>query len=371
MKLKILSLIPLYQNGGASRLLRRLYAGRESQIITLAVRERAFIPKKGLIPEIDLPLFPVHAKWMRWKFRDLSSYLRKNVFLNFNSTKIRKAIMNIDFDVIHVINHGTFSNAFYDENFYKNKKIWVSFHDHYRLSSSYSDANFLWNIADRRLVISKELGEEYVKAFGDKTFEIVTDGVGSDELSMPKIHEENKQITIYFAGLLHLQYYILFEVLADALDIVCEKQKIFKIILRGTQELNFLSNRNFDVEYRKDFVSDEEIKLELDKASILYLPIKFSTPDFYLYSLSTKLISYLGSSGTILYHGPCDAAAHNLLKDNNAAISCLTLEVNDMIIQLKKMMDINQDISGSAKKLASTSFDLTNIRERFWNVNSL
>jgi hypothetical protein len=369
--MKILSLIPLYQNGGASRLLRRLYAGRESQIITLAVREQAFITKKGLIPEIDLPLFPVHAKWMRWKLRVLSSYLRNNVFFDFNSTKIRKAIMNIDFDVIHVINHGTFSNAFYDKNFYKNKKIWGSFHDHYRLCSTFDDANFLWNIADRRLVISKELGEEYVKTFGDKKFEIVTDGVGSDELSIPKTHENTKQITIYFAGLLHLEYYPLFEVLADALDIVCEKQKTFKIILRGTQELNLLSNRKFDVEYRKDFVSDKEIKLELDKASILYLPIKFSTPDFYLYSLSTKLISYLGASGTILYHGPYDAAAHNLLKDNNAALSCLTLEINDMVIQLKNMMHINNDISGSAKRLASTSFDLTNIQERFWDVNPL
>lgn len=369
--MKILSLIPLYQNGGASRLLRRLYAGRETQIITLAVRETDSKPKKGLIPEIDLPLIPVHAKWMRWKFRDLSSYLRNNFLFNFNSKKIRKAIMQIDFDVIHAINHGTFSKAFYDENIFENKKIWISFHDHYRLCSTFDDANFLWNIADRRLVISTELGEEYVKIFGDKKYELITDGVGKDELSMPKTPENTEQITVYFAGLLHLEYYPLFEVLADALDVMCENKNLFKLILRGTQELSFLSNRKFDVEYRKNFISDEEIKLELDHASILYLPIKFSSSDFYLYSLSTKLISYLGASGTILYHGPFDAAAHNLLKDNNAAVSCLTLEVNDMVVQLKKMMYINKDISESAKRLASTSFDLSNIQDRFWNVNCL
>lgn len=367
--MKILSLIPLYQNGGASRLLRRLYAGRESQIITLAIRETSFIPKKGLIPEIDLPLFPVHHKWMRWKLRNFSFYLRDKWFFNFNSKKIRKAIRKIDFDVIHVINHGAFSKAFYDKNIYENKKIWVSFHDHYRLCSTFEDANFLWNIADRRLVISTELGEEYVKLFGDKSFDLVTDGVEIDELSKPMNFNDTELLTVYFAGLLHLEYYPLFEVLADALDVLCLEKKVFKLILRGTQELTFLSNRKFDIEYRKNFISDKEIKLELDQASILYLPIKFSSPDFYLYSLSTKLISYLGAKGTILYHGPVDAAAHNLLLKNNAAISCTSLNVNEMIIQLNRLINIDAQISEAAKILAAQSFGLYEIQNRFWKIN--
>ncbi|NDP22507.1 MAG: glycosyltransferase [Paludibacter sp.] len=369
--MKLLSLCPLYQNGGASRLLRRLYEGRESQIITLAIRANSIKPQKGKISEIDLPIYPLQQKWMRWKFRSISTYLRDEFFFNYNSKRILNTVKKIEFDTIHVINHGVYCNSFYDKKYLDNKKIWVSFHDHYRLCSSVEDAKFLWNIADRRLVISEDLAKEYEKTFGKKKYEIITDGVDIAELSVPVKSNPKVPQIIYFAGLLHIDYYSLFKVLADALDLMSIEEKRFKLILRGTQELPLLTNRKFEVEYRKNFITDIEIKEELDQAAILYLPIKFSSPDFYLYSLSTKLVSYLGGSGAILYHGPEDAVACNLLKKNNAAGICITLNVNDLVTQIKNTLEKTIEISEAAIKLVNHSFDLTVIQKRFWEIDKL
>ncbi len=39
---------------------------------------------------------------------------------------------------------------------------------------------------------------------------------------------------------------------------------------------------------------------------------------FARYSLSTKMVTYAGSGVPILYHGPADSAAYELLNKNNA-----------------------------------------------------
>jgi hypothetical protein len=172
-------------------------------------------------------------------------------------------------------------------------------------------------------------------------------------------------ITIYFAGLLHIDYYPLFEILADALDLISKKGFKFRLILRGAQNIDFLNNRAFEVDYRSDFVTDKEIKQELDSASILYLPIKFSEPDFYLYSLSTKMIGYLGASGSILYHGPLNSAACKLLNNSKSAACCGALNVNEVVELILSMLN-EDEYSINAKKLARENFNLKNIQNQFW-----
>lgn len=366
--MKILSFHPgsIYQNGGAGRLMRRLFQGHESQITAIFVNYNSALPIKREIEEISVKGFPLMRGWMRWKLRPIFSWLRDDVFFGYTKNKILKRTININFDVLHVINHGEFCAVLCKDDFLKNKKLWVSFHDHFSLCSSFEDTKFLWDKADRRFAISDELGLEYQRLFGDLNFELITDGVRNDEISKPK--EPNKSIiTIYFSGLLHIEYYPLFEALADALDILSDEEKSFNLILRGSQTLTFLNNRKFNVDYRSNFVSDDEIKNELDEADILYLPIKFTLPDFYLYSLSTKMIGYLGASGTILYHGPEDSAANILLQKNQAADSCVSLNVNDMVKSLDKIMKSNNFASANAKKLAQSQFLLKEIQNKFWN----
>jgi len=216
------------------------------------------------------------------------------------------------------------------------------------------------------LVISEELGCEYQRLFGDNEFEIITDGIADSEISTPGRINSTNQVTIYFSGLLHFAYYPLFNVLADALDRLSKQGFSFKLIIRGAGMVDVLTGRSFMVDYRTDFISDAAVKEEMDTASILYLPIKFTTPEFYLYSLSTKMIGYLGAPGSILFHGPVNSAAGALLQHANAAECCTSLNVDDMVKSIINLIDNNGCVSNNAKILAQKKFNLAEIQLKFW-----
>ena len=371
--MKILSIQPcsLYQNGGAARVLRRLYQGKESQVHSLGIISSPTPIKSGNIKETLIPAIPLQQKWMRWRLRTFVTWLRDNKLAFLTINKIYKTAAKIQYDAIHIVSHGPFGGAFNNDSLMVDKKIWVSFHDHFSTTgSSFASTGNLWNKAERRLVISKELGDEYQKLYGDREYELITDGVSTDEISEPTNIDPSKLITIYFAGLLHIDYYPLFNILADALDSLSKKGYKFKLIMRGTDSVSFLNNRLFETEYRSNFVSDKEIKQELDSASILYLPIKFTLPDFYLYSLSTKMIGYLGASVTILYHGPADSAACKLLRNSKAAAICSSLNVNDMIEIMTQLVSDKNNYAANAKQVARTDFNFEVIQHRFWQLNT-
>ena len=374
--MKLLSFQPfsLLSSSGGGRILRRLYQGHEPQILSLCLQMyssrylngSSITQKKGIIPETSVPAEPVGRPWMRWHIRDFATYLRENTFRNTTINRICEQAAKIEYDAIHVVDHSPFSSALCNDSFCSGKSLWVSFHDHFSTTgSSIENTGKLWNHSDRRLVISDEIGEEYQRLFGNKNYEIITDGVTSSEMSHPN-HNQDSPIIIYFAGLLHIDYLPLFKTLADALDILTGKKLSFKLILRGTQRVKFVENRLFPVEYRPVTLSNDELKQELDSASILYLPIKFTTPDFYLYSLSTKMVGYLGGSGTILYHGPKDSAVSNLLQKSKAAISCNSLSIDEMVSSLQTLLASKIDISTNAKTLAKNQFSLPLIQDRFW-----
>lgn len=366
--IKILSFQPysLFRNGGGSRVLRRLYQGHESQVHSLVVSDELIKVSPGKnINETIVFASPIRRPWMRWVLRGWATQVRERVMQFYTKKKLRKAASIVQYDTIHIINHGVFCSAFNDELIHKKKQVWVSFHDHYSTCSSFRDVKALWDLSDRRLMISDELGLEYQRLFGDKNYELMSDGVSTAEISAPMENVKNPYI-IYFAGLLHLDYLPLFQVLADALDYLSQKGEVFKLILRGSQQVDFLENRRFITEYKSDFISDIDIKKEMDLATILYLPIKFSVPEFYLYSLSTKMISYLGTSGAILYHGPSDSAACKLLTKEKSAASCTTLQVKDMVSSITNILHDFKKISANAKKVATNKYNMENIVNEFW-----
>jgi glycosyltransferase involved in cell wall biosynthesis len=367
MQIKLLSFQPgsLYENGGAGRVLRRLYVNHEKYITTLYAKPISSPIRKGPVVEVAVPTFPLHRPWMRWHLRTFIAYLRDNLFFNYNAKKLVRAAAEIECDVIHVINHGPYSSLLCNEQF-ANKPLWVSFHDHFSTVSSFEDAQKLWQLADRRLMISKELGIVYQQLFGKRDFELITDGVLQNEVSEPKSAAESP-IRIYFAGLLHIDYHPLFRVLADALELLNKDNIPCELILRGTQKLAFLQNNTFRIEYRKNFVTDDDIKREMDEADLLYLPMKFNLPDFYLYSLSTKMVSYLGASGSILYHGPENSAACNLLTKYEAAVNCTSLNPVELKLRIMELLENKRLISTNAKKLAQEQFDLLKLRQQFWH----
>jgi hypothetical protein len=201
--------------------------------------------------------------------------------------------------------------------------------------------------------------------FGDKPYELITDGVYEQEIDEPATTTGNP-ITIYFAGLLHMGYVPLFNILADALDELSKQGCSFKLLLRATQHIGFLDNRSFQVEYEPFSTNDAELKAELNSADILYLPIKFSDRDFYLYSLSTKMVGYLGAPGATLYHGPADSAACHLLQHADCAICCSSLDKDELITDVQKLITDRHNLSQKAKILARDKFNLEQIQARFW-----
>jgi hypothetical protein len=162
----------------------------------------------------------------------------------------------------------------------------------------------------------------------------------------------------------------LFKILADALDLLSKKGLSFKLVFRGTQQLPFLKDRLFKTTYLPVTLDNDVLKKDLNAASILYLPIKFVDPDFYRYSLSTKMVSYLGAPGSILYHGPHDSAAGRLLRETHSAINCTSLDVSDMVTCLLHLINEKNTISSHAKELVRNRFSLECIQKRFWQEES-
>ena len=369
VRMKILSFQPysLFSNGAGSRILRRLYQGRESQITGLGVLEElSSSPARGNIRETLVPAWPVQRSWMRWHLRTLGFWMRNRLFKPVTVKRIREAARKIEYDVLHVVCHGPYCATLCTDEFCRGKELWVSFHDHFAtMPGSAHDAGLLWKRADRRLVVSEEMAAEYTRLFGPGAYELITDGVETAEMSQPA-QQIGTPVTIYFFGLLHFEYIPLFKALANALDALARRGMAFKLLLRGTGRLGFLAGRSFETEYRPFTLNSADLKAELDAADILYFPVKFTPPEFYLYGLSTKMVGYLGAPGTILYHGPADAVACRLLKKWDAAVFCGSLDTRDLITCLQQLLGQGRPVSANAKALATAQFDLARIRARFW-----
>jgi hypothetical protein len=338
--------------------------GREEDVISIGVNAFKGSIHEGPIKEENIFLSPYSQKWVRWKLREVNNYLLKKALLKTAQRRIDDVITSYSYDIMHIVNHGLLSAYPCREKYLKEKKLWVSFHDHYSEGSSFEDAKKLWQHAHRRIVISKELGMKYAEEFGNKNFEIITDGLLENEISEPK-HKSKDTITIYFGGLLHYHYIPLFKVLEDVLNTIAKQGIKINFILRGVS-FTLFKNNLFNVQYRNDFVSDAEIQKELNEADILYLPIKFNNPEFYLYSLSTKMIGYLGAPGIILYHGPAGSAAFKLLNEEKAAVCCTSMEATGMLNALSALINNAEKVSANAKRLARGRFELKAIQRSFW-----
>jgi hypothetical protein len=366
--MKILSYqsFSLYANGGGSRILRRLYKGHEADVFSLAIEAGFYKPATGAIAEKIIPAIPLRRPWMKWRLRDIATWIREKPFKQYTINRIRREARAVNCDVIHIMSCGPWSTALCGDAALSKKPLWISIHDHFSTTQCpFEDARRLWNQANRRLVISPDLGAEYQRLFGDLAYEVITDGVLTHERSATA-ETTQMPFVIYFAGLLHIEYIPLFRVLADALDMLAKRGLSFKLVLRGTQRLPFLKGRSFETAYLPVVLEDAILKEDLDAAALLYLPIKFVDPDFYRYSLSTKMVGYLGAAGSILYHGPYDSAACRLLQETQSAVSCTSLDADEMVRAILRLINEQNVLSANAKELAGDRFNLELIQERFW-----
>jgi hypothetical protein len=121
------------------------------------------------------------------------------------------------------------------------------------------------------------------------------------------------------------------------------------------------------------FASEAAVQSDMEQTDLLYLPLPFETKyeSFVRFSLSTKMVTYLGSGIPILYHGPGNSAVHDLLAAHKAALLCTRPALEDLLPMLRRY--INQPESGTemasnALALARNDFMLDEIKGRFWDA---
>lgn len=368
-KRRILSFQPfsVLGNGGGPRILRRLVEGREDEVVFFSFADsKKVVPSK--IKEIPFILYPIQRSWMRSFLRTFFFNIRHRVLFNSHIKRLKNEVSKLDFDVLHILDHSIYSGALLDVAKAKNVPVWVSFHDHFKsTASSGIVTGELWKYSSKRMVISDEIGKHYSELYGAKDYIIVTDGLKQNEISPAKNSFSTNTLKVYFGGLLHLEYYELFESFHKALELFSKnKNRKVSLILRGTQNLDFLNNSKLEIEYRPFSIDNEVLRLEMNDADLLYLPIKYTDVEFYLYSFSTKMIGYLGASGNIFYHGPKEAAAAIFLEKNNCGIICDSLNIDEIESCLQKSLS-EFTYSENAKKIAHERFEMGKMQEMFFN----
>ncbi len=224
----------------------------------------------------------------------------------------------------------------------------------------------VWNGSAARFVISEAMGEEYCRRYGIQSYTIATDGLTESE-SAP-LDRPERSMRVYFMGAVHLTYEENFHALYAALQEFQRTHSDWDVSLtiRGGTGFQFQSS-SVPVNLLP-WGSEEEVSRDLAQADYLYLPLPFGQEceSFVRYSLSTKMVTYLGSGLPVLYHGPAHAAAGRLLSQEQAAIELYSLSSEDLGLALMNAPGKRQQVVYQAIALGRKQFSLKRIRNQFW-----
>lgn len=228
----------------------------------------------------------------------------------------------------------------------------------------------VWRGANGRTVISSSMGEEYARRYGAQPYVIVTDGLNS-VAEAPRATRANS-LRIYIMGLIHLSYEKTFCALFESLNHISDQRPDWDISFTSRGGMSFSVDRgSINVEVLP-WGTQEDIEADLAKADLLYLPLPIESrfDSFARYSLSTKLVTYLGSGLPILYHGPDDSAAALLLNQHDAAICSSSDEPYTIAQTILKGMEHRETVTSNALELARGQFMIQDQLASFWGLLS-
>ena len=222
-----------------------------------------------------------------------------------------------------------------------------------------------WRAAEHRFVISEAMGEECCRRHGRRAYSLVTDGLTAAQIGSV---EPVLGLRVYFAGLFHRSYIPNLPPFARALrrlheqdpgrplELVCRSGAV-PVAIDGAVPLTVLA-----------FGSEQDVQDDLRRVDLLYLPLPFEDAFAGLvdFSLSTKLITYLGSGRPIVYHGPARGAAHDLLARHDAAIMATSQDPATIAAAIAAGIARSDAIVANALRLARRDFLLEQQRRRFW-----
>jgi hypothetical protein len=225
-----------------------------------------------------------------------------------------------------------------------------------------------WRNAKGVFVISNEIGEEYCRRYGAREYRIVTDGLTS-AAEGPQARPRGS-LRVYFMGLFHIRYGTNLRALLDALKIIRSQHSDLEITVTCRCGSIVCPTDKDDVPVEVLPFAPDETVVEQDmlSADLLYQPLPFEAEaaNFGRFSMSTKMVTYLGSGLPILYHGPENAAAYTLLTRHQAAIACTTLDAEAIAKQLMEDLSRREEIVNKALALARSQFMLADQQRRFW-----
>lgn len=228
-----------------------------------------------------------------------------------------------------------------------------------------------WRKASVRFVISNQIGEEYSRRYGQREFVVVTDGL--HEIAPAPRPIVDNSLRVYFMGLYHFSYNPNLRAFLDCLKILRAQLPDWKIEFTARcGRIHFQPDPEDKVTVLP-YATEREVEKDLENADMLYLPLPFAEDAQAMsrFSLSTKLVTYLGSGIPIVYHGPADAAANRLLEEANASIRLNTNELQTMARILLDGLKSRNEIAENALKQARERFDLKVQQRTFWSALSV
>ncbi len=357
--------------GGGPRILRSLL--KDAPVPTLVLCTAS--PGQRHDSELYVPQRPNFGRIERTRFNGLAHAIAP-LFRRRFARRLEQAIVKSRARAIHSIAHGGLD--FYSA-FLLAKKIQIPFflqvHDDIAYTSAgrvNSDTlsrcfNEAWNGAAARFVISSELGAEYTKRYGAREFVTVTDGV---DVISERPRAEMKRLRIYFMGLFHIGYEENLEGLIKAIDLLPSDLTSNCSITLRCDYVRPQILRQSPILRVLPFGSEADVQVDMQEADCLYLPLHFSEADqsFSAYSLSTKMVTYLGSGVPMIYHGPPDTAAYNVLKENRAAALATSLVPTEIASVLTELLrpGVAAQFAENALLLARRSFLRSEQHAKFW-----
>jgi len=358
--------------GGGARILRALLSDPPMPVLSVATWPTPPSPTT-VLPERHLPIRPHFGRVESTRFEPLV-WQCLPVFVGGFQQRLEALLTENKAQCVHAVSHGVDFWYSYQAARKLGKRFVLTCHDELDynlrgrpdLAQATARLGQVWADADARCVISEPMGEEYCRRWGKRPYALVTDGLSSVP-SAPKPPRE-RQMLVYFAGALHLSYQPNFQALAAALEQFAKAQPDWsvKLIVRGSPPP---IQTTIAVE-ALPWGTEAEVAADLTRVDALYLPLPFDAQSQSLsrFSLSTKMVTYLGSGLPILYHGPVDAAAGALLAQHGAAIQVTSLEPERICRSLLEQVPSADATVRAALELGRSQFLLDEQRRRFWSA---
>lgn len=222
-----------------------------------------------------------------------------------------------------------------------------------------------WRSASQRFVISEEMGLEMCSRYGEQSYVIVTDGLETIA-ARPRPRSEGR-LSVYFMGAPHISYAENFQCLLSALAQYRDRGIDAKLITRSHGLPFTVSSMNVPIDARP-WASQDHVVRDFADVDLVYMPLPFGSDhaDFVRLSMSTKLVTYLGSGVPLVLHGPRESAAANMLRRAHAAFVADSLDVRALAEILDFGADGGSTVAENALRLARERFLLSDVRARFW-----